>query len=749
MEFDSQMAQLCQPFLIPVSHRQDARELPVVLRRHIGSLRDKLQTCSLDSAYKDQIGWCKPVKDCFEEITKFGFCSVFTLGKQVLVIGAPEGHTLIYTKQEDKDFDLAQEVGVIFRNPAICKVTLNFQETRDVVNEFLPDERGPLVSLLDLAPVVSKHIPLTEIGESSNLDFFRQAVDGRILPLPTTFNSLNEGHLKAVVQAARASVYAVWLITYRWTGQIGLERSGNMIAYTRELFWESSYKGTIDGYYVKSEDITLRPLHKTRLNLLDECRDINLSVWKKDTPAYRFPWAEDFTYAVSGLCRFCGIAPSKAPGKSLAKHPCAGHKTCGYPFCHDTSDHSIITCDALRAWCHTCRHRGHIRSDHSLDNFSRTYADHIFRIFSLKGHDTGYVYSSEKLSLNERHWRFTLYGLSSIEVPKAALEFFLNPAIPVGMMPPPPPPKSKVEKEKKKPAKGKSVVTSTASKPSSSRSSPTKSQSLPSKSEKKPEKNKKKDMKKFSSPSQLKDKKDTKKFSSPSKSKPSPKVNKGRVVKSKNVPLDNLSFTKALHLAGRISRGEIVGTPTLLKDKLVQLALMQFESMKTFTKVKLTAGEDVPMVALPSLAKPSPASSTVVKPSSHGEEDMEVEVVAAVLPAPAVAKDTVIASAPSTSGQTSAKVRPIVDDLTDMLNPIRVQSSKAVAFDKLSTIQEVDDPMDTQEGLPTAQDAGLLDHQEDEDLLTYDEEDLKLLEHVPDENDEKDENKSEDDHFDP
>jgi len=329
------------------------------------------------------------------------------------------------------------------------------------------------------------------------------------------------------------------------------------------------------------------------------------------------------------------------------------------------------------------------------------------------------------------------------------LEFFLNPAIPAGMMPPPPPPKSKVEKEKKKPAKGKSVVTSTASKPSSSRSSPTKSQSLPSKSEKKPEKNKKKDMKKFSSPSQLKDKKDTKKFSSPSKSKPSPKVNKGRVVKSKNVPLDSLSFTKALHLAGRISRGEIVGTPTLLQDKLVQLALMQFESMKTFTKVKLTAGEDVPMVALPSLAKPSPASSTVVKPSSHGEEDMEVEVVAAVLPAPAVAKDTVIASAPSTSGQTSAKVKPIVDDLTDMLNPIRVQSSKAVAFDKLSTIQEVDDPMDTQEGLPTAQDAGLLDHQEDEDLLTYDEEDLKLLEHAPDENDEKDENKSEDDHFDP
>jgi len=91
--------------------------------------------------------------------------------------------------------------------------------------------------------------------------------------------------------------------------------------------------------------------------------------------------------------------------------------------------------------------------------------------------------------------------------------------------------------------------------------------------------------------------------------------------------LDSLSFTKALHLAGHISRGEIVGTPTLLQNKLVQLALMQFQSMKTFTKVKLTAGEEVLMVKLPSLAKSLPTSSTIVKPSSHGEEKMEVEVI--------------------------------------------------------------------------------------------------------------------------
>ncbi len=92
-----------------------------------------------------------------------------------------------------------------------------------------------------------------------------------------------------------------------------------MTPYTRELFWNSSYHSMVDGYYVKSEDITLKPLHKTRLNMLDECRDINLAVWKKDTPAYRLPWAEDFTYAVSGLCRSCGLSPSKAPGKTLDK----------------------------------------------------------------------------------------------------------------------------------------------------------------------------------------------------------------------------------------------------------------------------------------------------------------------------------------------------------------------------------------------------------------------------------------------
>ncbi len=727
MDFDSQMARVFLPFDVPQRDRQDAHELPVVLRRHISSLRDKLQTFDLDSTTKNRIGWDQPIKDWFEETTKFGFCSVFTLGKQVLVISAPEGRTLIYTKKDEGEFYLSQGVGAIFRNPAICKVTLNFEETRDVVNEFLPDESGPLVSLIDLAPIVSKYLTSDEMKGSNSLDFFRHAVDGKVLPLPKAFNQFNEGNLKAVVQAARSVVYAVWLTTYRWSGQIGIERSGNMIAYTRELFWENSYRSMIDGYYVKSEDITLKPLHKTRLNLLDECRDINLSVWKKDTPAYRFPWAEDFTYAVSGICRFCGISPSKSPGKTLAKHPCAGHKTCGYPFCHDTSDHSIITCDALRAWCYNCRRRGHVQTDHKDENFSRTYADHVFRIFSLKGHDTGYVYSSEKLSLNKRHWRFTLYGLSSIEVPKAALEFFLNPAIPDGMKPPPPPPKTK--EEKKKLNKGKSIVTST-SQPSTSSLSPTKTRSSLSKPEKKKEKHDKKD-KKFSSPSKQKDE------------KPFPKVNKGRVAKPKNVPLDSLSFTKALHLAGRISRGEIVGTPTLLQNKLVQLALMQFESMKTFTKVKLTAGEEVPMVKLPSLTKPSPTSSTVVKPSSHGDESMEVEVVASTLPPPDVGKNIVIASAPSTSG-ISVKAKPIVDDLAEMLNPIQVQSSK------LSTIPEEDDPMEKANPSKVAHDDELLDHQDGEEVLPFKEEYTKLLDQT-DENEKMDEtkNESEDDHFDP
>jgi len=153
------------------------------------------------------------------------------------VISALEGPTLIYTKRDEGEFYLSQGVGAIFRSPSICKVTLNFEETRDVVNEFLPDENGPLVSLIDLAPFVSKHLTSDEMKGSNSLDFFRHAVDGKVLPLPLTFNQFNEGHLKAVVQAARSVVYAVWLTTYRWSGQIGIERSGNMIAFTRELFF--------------------------------------------------------------------------------------------------------------------------------------------------------------------------------------------------------------------------------------------------------------------------------------------------------------------------------------------------------------------------------------------------------------------------------------------------------------------------------------------------------------------------------
>ena len=743
MESDSQNSQSFQPYDVPQRDRRDAYELPVVLRRHVSAIRDRLQTFNLDAVFRNLVGWCNPVKDFTKDVTKFGFCSVFTLGKQVLVLCSPEGRAIVYLKREEDDFRLAQEIAVLLRNPNICKACLNFEETRNVVNEFLPDELGPLVSLVDLEPHVSKLIDSADLGQQNSLDFFRHAVDGRIFSLPNKFplsvslSQMKEEQLKALAQVGRCTIYAVWLLTYRLSGNIGLERSANMTPYTRELFWNSSYHSMVDGYYVKSEDITLKPLHKTRLNMLDECRDINLAVWKKDTPAYRLPWAEDFTYAVSGLCRSCGLSPSKAPGKTLDKHPCAGHNTCGYPFCHDTSDHSIITCDALRAWCHNCRRRGHVKTDHFSDDFSQVYADHIFRIFSLKGHDTGYVYSSEKLSENERHWRFTLYGLSSLEVPKAALEFLLIPAIPIGMRPPPPPPKKKVEKEKKKPAKGKSVVTSLTSGPSSSRSSPNKTHSLPSKSEPKKENQAKKE-KKFSSPPKPKEK------------TPSQEVKKGRVAKTKTVPKDSLSFTKALHLAGRISRGEIVGTPTLLKDKLVQLALMQFESMKTFAKVKLTAGEDIPMVALPCLVKPTP-SSTITKSPSHGEEAMEVEDVASVLPAPEVGKDTDVASSQSASGQASAKVKPIVDDLSELLNPrqVQVKASQVTVFGKLNTIPEEAEQMD--QSRPAAQDVALLDRQDDEILLTYNEEDLKLLDRSPDENKQMDDNKaeSEDDHFDP
>jgi hypothetical protein len=70
-------------------------------------------------------------------------------------------------------------------------------------------------------------------------------------------------------------------------------------------------------------------------------------------------------------------------------------------------------------------------------------------------------------------------------------------------------------------------------------------------------------------------------------------------------------------------------------------------------------------------------------------------------------------------------------------------------FGKLNTIPEEAEQMD--QSRPATQDVALLDRQDDEILLTYNEEDLKLLDHSPDEIKQMDDNKaeSEDDHFDP
>jgi hypothetical protein len=73
----------------------------------------------------------------------------------------------------------------------------------------LPDENGPLVSLIDLAPIASKHLTPDEMKGSNSFGFFRHAVDGKVLPLPPTFNQFNEDHLKAVVQPP-----AQWFMPY-------------------------------------------------------------------------------------------------------------------------------------------------------------------------------------------------------------------------------------------------------------------------------------------------------------------------------------------------------------------------------------------------------------------------------------------------------------------------------------------------------------------------------------------------------
>ena len=121
---------------------------------------------------------------------------------------------------------------------------------------------------------------------------------------------------------------------------------------------------------------------------------------------------------------------------------------------------------------------------------------------------------------------------------------------------------------------------------------------------------------------------------------------------------------------------------------------------------------------------------------------MDTEVVTSVLPPPKVGKGAVVASTPSTSGQASVKVKPIVDNLAELMNPNRIPAGKVVAFDKLTTIQEDDDTMSRP---PTATDANMLDHQEGDEHLPISEADIKLLDPLPDETEPMDENKTEED----
>jgi hypothetical protein len=133
---------------------------------------------------------------------------------------------------------------------------------------------------------------------------------------------------------------------------------------------------------------------------------------------------------------------------------------------------------------------------------------------------------------------------------------------------------------------------------------------------------------------------------------------------------------------------------------------------------------------------------------------MDTEVVASVLPPPEAGKGAVVASTPSTSGQASGKAKPIVEDLTELMGlaiqtGFRVPAGKVVAFDKPTTIHEDDDSM-SKSHPPTATDASILDHQEGEPHITIGEEDIKLLDRLPDETEPMDENKAEeDDSFDP
>ena len=391
------------------------RHLEIITRNNLASIKNNFmtrdnttriginlgntagQTCSVDWAVS-----CK----------KFGFCALHTLNGKVLSMCSPEGHVLIFDKPYSTSHLVFPQVVVdVMKDPFIIMPTLEFERDRS----FLLTDCDFTKFVVDLQPKAALYAQ--EVTKES-LNYFRRELDRSLIISPETFNPFIKIHVQAVAQSARAVAYAVWFLTNRLAlDSIGLDGTSNMVAYTRSLLRGNDPSLlTLDPYYVTTDEISLREDHVS--NMEDSDIALNeIETWEINQPKHCDSSTPGFSYE-GHLCRGCGL-PFEV------EHDCRVLLKCNYPLCRDLAEHSTFTCDTLRAWCSVCQHRGHVESYHEEGGFNQVYADHLFRKFSVFGIETGHVYRDPDYAKNEEYWSLSLYGLSPIDNPKAALEIGL------------------------------------------------------------------------------------------------------------------------------------------------------------------------------------------------------------------------------------------------------------------------------------------------------------------------------------
>ena len=420
--------------------RPHPRRLPVIKRSDLRNLQQRIKESNVyqNLGIQPNRKYSEFAIDC----KLYGFCSFF-LTQSYFALCSPNGSVLVFEINNGSSLALPAIVEQLFADIHIRKVSLD--AVRD--GDFLKAQCPGLV-VLGLEDILAPALRYTSEEEVHDgvVEFLKTSLFG--LADSETFDLAVEPQKKFLLQSVRAISYAVWLLADRIAEKLGLAESANFVGYTRVVL-ACCGSGNVapflqtDPYFIPPDEISLRPEH---LRAFEEQREevgiINKALWSCSRLLFKHSFNPNHSYA-SHRCRFCGVHTSKI-GEG---HECRAPQCC-YPICRDNSSHCVNTCDTLRAWCSVCYRRGHVASCHEEDEFCQVYFDHLYRVFSSLGIETGLIYSRVKFQINPKYWMMSLYGLSSIEVPKAALEFGIPPADPNFQPKPPADPFSKRTKKR-------------------------------------------------------------------------------------------------------------------------------------------------------------------------------------------------------------------------------------------------------------------------------------------------------------